>query len=584
MYCRKRSRWGNNPAALAFAVFECLCYNRSMNTQHSLRAILYARVSTEDQTEGPSLDQQIYACKEYAHRQKFRVVASYKEDYTGTSLDRPLLTQALRLLERDEADVLVVFHMDRLSRNYIDYLVLRDQLEQRGKVIHYVASGASQPGFSGLLTDSIMALMAHGERERIVERMRKGKDGRVQRGEIIIATVPYGYLKDTKKRLIPDPERATIIQQIFSWYAYGTEDQGPLMMEQISKRLQMMGIESPSARGWSPPTIRYILRNTAYAGQFFYGKTRRGKHGKREVQDKSDWIRVDVPALVDEQTFLIVQQRLQQNQQLSARNKKNEYLLSGHLRCARCGANFIGFTTGGSKKQNTTNSYYYCPGNVAYSYYKKDNEACLQKRIKARDIEPAILEVLAAFLKDDTLMHRAVENFYTEQENALQPRIDRLKLIEQKISDLSQGINRLVRRLSSLDDVDLIAAVENNLREMSAKLKLLKDEQERVKADMIILEQIPDMERFISQNLNLLRHRARNLSFQDFRDMLRILGITVIADVDELAGEICFDVELGFPSTASIDIKPSKWLKDNQDLIYLLIPQALLPNKKASHS
>ncbi len=94
------------------------------------RAINYARVSTPRQAELYSLDFQLAQEQTYAEETGLIVVAVMKDDQSGRKMDRDLL-------EADEADVLVTWKFDRLHRNYVNSVILRDRIRKAGKEIHY---------------------------------------------------------------------------------------------------------------------------------------------------------------------------------------------------------------------------------------------------------------------------------------------------------------------------------------------------------------------------------------------------------------------------------------------------------------
>src|SRR6185437_4003085 len=101
---------------------------------HSLRAIIYARVSTDRQEEeGSSLDVQVENCTGHAQSQHMAVVEMFREVFTGSLYrERPLLTKLRQMAQRKEFDVLLINTFDRLSRSQIHLAVLIDEMEHLG--------------------------------------------------------------------------------------------------------------------------------------------------------------------------------------------------------------------------------------------------------------------------------------------------------------------------------------------------------------------------------------------------------------------------------------------------------------------
>lgn len=102
-----------------------------MENDEGLRAVIYARVSTEEQEEGFSLEAQIDACRKFCELRKWRVVKIFKE--VGSAKDiakRGELKKAVELVKLGVADVLVAWDLDRVTRSLKDFLRLTDELEK----------------------------------------------------------------------------------------------------------------------------------------------------------------------------------------------------------------------------------------------------------------------------------------------------------------------------------------------------------------------------------------------------------------------------------------------------------------------
>lgn len=107
------------------------------------RAVLYARVSTPQQAKLYSLTYQLEQERQYTTEAGLSVVAELDEDKSGRKTDnRDKLEEACRLLEENEADVLVVWKFDRLHRNYVNSVLLRDRIRRAGKELHYAQTRA----------------------------------------------------------------------------------------------------------------------------------------------------------------------------------------------------------------------------------------------------------------------------------------------------------------------------------------------------------------------------------------------------------------------------------------------------------
>ncbi len=97
-----------------------------------MRAIIYARVSTEEQKKGYSIEAQIEACKKYCESVGWEIVGIKKDEgKSGTSIKkRKALKEAISLIKEGKADILVAHKLDRITRSVEDYLWLRKVLDK----------------------------------------------------------------------------------------------------------------------------------------------------------------------------------------------------------------------------------------------------------------------------------------------------------------------------------------------------------------------------------------------------------------------------------------------------------------------
>jgi site-specific DNA recombinase len=218
--------------------------DRGSNDENN-KALVYCRVSTQKQEdEGTSLDSQASACVEYAEKLGYNVARVTKEVYSGAELfDRPLLS-------RDRADIrarafhaVIVYAIDRLSRDIAHLAILSDEIERAGAKLIFVTEDLDNSP-EGKLMQSVKGYVAEVERQKIKERTLRGKLGRLQAGKIHgVGPELYGYRRDKERgvRVVYEPE-ARIVQQIFHWI--GVESAGSIT---VANRLTDNGVPSPWA-------------------------------------------------------------------------------------------------------------------------------------------------------------------------------------------------------------------------------------------------------------------------------------------------------------------------------------------------
>ena len=221
------------------------------------RAVIYARVSGNDRvrTGGENLQGQIRLCREYANKQGYHIITELAEDDRGASgatFDLPELSKALNMARASQFDILIVRELDRLSRDLAKQLIVEQELMHAGVSIEYVLYDFPDTP-EGRLNKNLRAMLAEYEREKITQRMTRGKKRKVESGEVLIAKrPPFGYKEkideNGRKTLEIDEEEAEIIRLMFQLYTVGNEEHGPLSIGAIARKLTDMGVATYSDR------------------------------------------------------------------------------------------------------------------------------------------------------------------------------------------------------------------------------------------------------------------------------------------------------------------------------------------------
>jgi site-specific DNA recombinase len=120
-----------------------------------MRAIIYARVSTDEQGDNFSLPSQINACRTYATERGMQVVAEIQEAQSGAVLERPGLARVRELARQRQIDAVITYSLDRLSRNVAHTLLLRDELTEAGVTLHTYTRGQASDTPEGRMFDTL---------------------------------------------------------------------------------------------------------------------------------------------------------------------------------------------------------------------------------------------------------------------------------------------------------------------------------------------------------------------------------------------------------------------------------------------
>ncbi len=163
-----------------------------------MRAIVYTRVSTDAQErDGTSLETQERACVQLATQRGWDVVRCIRDAASGGALERDGLEELRGMLRRGDADVVLAYAVDRLSRNQNHIGILFDEFEQAGIQMEFVTERFEDTAVGRFIL-AARAFIAEVEREKIAERTMRGKEERARSGRIPQATGRgfFGYRYD----------------------------------------------------------------------------------------------------------------------------------------------------------------------------------------------------------------------------------------------------------------------------------------------------------------------------------------------------------------------------------------------------
>jgi len=494
----------------------------------SKRAVLYARVSTDEQGKGFSLPTQLEACREYAEEHGFTVAGKFADEFTGTSLDRPGLDQLRDLIANDTIEAVIIYDLDRLSRRAIHQMLLEEEFARAGVETHYVL-GQYDNTPEGRLQKQIKGAIAEYERAKIEERLKRGLRGKARAGYVIVGhNRPYGYnvvREPHKAWLTINEEEAKVVKLIYRWYVYGDEENGPLPIRNIAKRLTDMKIptrsdkqgSSPKTLGygeWSASSVRCILSNETYCGTWHYCK-RLNVDGKPVKRPRKEWIPVEVPAIISKELWGVTQRQLRLNRERARRNTKHSYLLQGLLRCGQCGYRLLG---GGQTKTQTGKIYYYRCGKKNTIY---GDQRCRSRYVNSGVADTKVWEAVEAILLNPDALMVGLQQRQVEAERANQSLQERLELIRDGIADCERQLARLLDLYLSDRNFP-----EGLLEERRKALERQKAELEHERDDLAAkLKKHAVTDATIEEVKAFCEQVAKGLDNVDFGDRRRVLEL-----------------------------------------------------------
>jgi site-specific DNA recombinase len=245
----------------------------STNGHGPKRAILYARVSTDEQARsGYSLAQQIEALRAYAAREGYEVLEEVVDPgQSGTSLERPGMDRVRDLVAGGGVAVVLAQDRDRFAREPAYHYLLRREFEEHGTKIRAMNDrGDDTP--EGELTDGILDQLGKYERAKIVERSRRGKLRKAREGKVIATYRPtHGFcINATRDGYEVDEEKMAVVRRVFRMI--GAEGAG---IYGVHKTLERDGVPAPGGgKYWDKRAIRRWIVDDAYKPHTYQEVTR----------------------------------------------------------------------------------------------------------------------------------------------------------------------------------------------------------------------------------------------------------------------------------------------------------------------
>ena len=484
-----------------------------------VKAAIYCRVSTEDQEkEGTSLQTQLEACLDYCRQKGYAVSHRFSETYSGLTLDRPKLSELRDLIRTGDIDVIVIYCLDRLSRDPTHGVILTQELEKFNVTLEAVTETVDSTEL-GKLISYIRGFASKLEAEKIRERTMRGKLAHLKNGRLPQGTGIgiYGYKWDkaTGRRLIIDHETETV-RKIFSMAING------ISTNQIAISLNKSDARTKSGSLWYPLTVRRILNNRAYTGKTYFGQTKRVSKTKVEAQPEENWILLPdiTPPIITEEIFNQAQEALTNAKQSRPLKPNSPYLLTGFIRCSKCGSPVGGTTLSGKYK------YYQCRGARPTATRGK---ICDAGYIKADEAEGFVWERLVKLLSSPlTLLSMFTDMNYDSRRNIL-PMLDR------QIKQLRNKLKTYPTKEKNLYDLLLHESVTKDyILEAVNKLKQSQQEDERQLKQLLEFHKKSAQTQQITVKLTEFSDAIRNsfpgnISLEEKRAMLEALQVEILA-------------------------------------------------------
>ena len=521
----------------------------STTSSATVRAAIYARVSSDQQAREQTIHSQVAALRERVAGDGLALdeeLCFLDEGFSGSTLMRPALERLRDLAYVGGFQKLYVHSPDRLARRYAYQVLLVDELKKHGVELEFLNRAIGVSPEEDLLLQ-MQGMFAEYERAKIMERSRRGKRHAAGRGSVnVLGGAPYGYRYISKRDgggeasyEIHD-EQAAVVKQIFEWVG-----RDRISIGEVSRRLKVKAIPSATGKSWWDRTsIWAMLKNPAYQGSAAFGKTRVGprrsqlrklrgqtkpprRSGSTYDTEPSEQIAIPVPAIISEELFDAVQQQLAENR-LRGRERKRgaRYLLQGLLEFECCGYAYYGKRISShSARGKTPYAYYRCVGTDAYRFGGK--RVCHNKQVRTDKLDEAVWNDACQLLRHPALLRKEYQRRLAAPSSS-----DGEQLLAKQFSHAQRTVNRLIDAYADgvVDREEFEPRLQRARKRLSDLEKKIDAIQSQTREQSVLREALACLDSFsetMTTNLDQADWNTR-------REILRTLIERVVVEPDQL--------------------------------------------------
>ena len=420
-----------------------------------MKYFAYLRKSSEGEArQAQSIDTQKRIISEYALKNNL-TIASYVIETKSAKNDgnRPQFSQMIQRITDQEADGLIVAHIDRISRNGIESGLIT-KLFDSGLLKEIRTPSKTYSTMEDMLMLGIEFVFASDYSRRLSKRVKEGITTKLSKGEYS-APAPLGY-KNNHGNIIPDSKTQHFIKEAFELYATGTYS-----INQITEKLYSEGFRT--RRGGNKvykSVIHRILNNPVYYGVMI-------NKGKRYQGNFKPLISM---ALFNKVQFLL-------NGTHHTKKQKHNFLFNKYLTCEKCGCRI----TATLKKEKHT--YYYCTNG-------KHNCDQHSKYLTENIIDKLIGGVISDITLDKELANLSLNMYADELRKKSLNKIGESQIIIEQIDNLKKKENRLLDMYLNQDIAKQIyetkkSEIEENLEDLNTALKNSKNSNPEITLELL---------------------------------------------------------------------------------------------------
>jgi site-specific DNA recombinase len=503
---------------------------------------IYCRVSTDEQEDNTSLDEQEQTGRQFCKDHNYIVGMVHREVFSGFQYRERKKLGLMRERYRDgKIKGVVIRTLDRLSRSQVHSTILMEEMEHH-KVTLYCVKEAIDDTPMGKFTRMILSFVAEMEREKIMDRTMTGRINLAKQGAFKEGPKPlYGYMwHDPQKKdyRVIDEAQAEVCQWIHEEFDKGKG------LRTLLKEVQG---KDPS-RKWTRGAIHQILADPRRMGKDARAFTRHQKDAKKQFE-AVELPEGTYPEIIDSALFARNQARLGINRAEATRQCKEpeRFLLrAGYIKCEMCKCTMH---VNASKSRNAP--IYFC---------SDDGHS---NTVNAEKIDTLVWDYMIKLADEVELIERAIQlaTNHTASFWEIQAIEHSILTSQKKIGQYTEDIANPALKGSGRD------VILGLLSDEYANLQVKQEEKILVEAGIVDVAHLAVEAKKILAWCKTVKEARGDLSYQEKRDFLRILGIKVFIDKsDKRREDLAWRIEATLPEIQEL-IMSSTYKKDSADSV-----------------
>lgn len=481
--------------------------------------IIYSRKS-KFTGKGESVENQIEICKAYI-KSKFDInvkdediIIKQDEGFSGKNVKRPQFQEMMALVKEKQVKMIVVYKLDRLSRNVLDFCEMYNELEQYDTKFASVSESFDTTTSMGRAMLMITMTFAQLERETIAERIRDNMMELAKTGRWLGGNTPMGF--DSEKmeklningkkvslfRLSPIDDELEIIKLIYDKYL---ELKSLTTLETFLLNNNLKTRRECDFARWG---LKKILTNPVYAiadidmfnyfkdndmdifneenewdgtyGVMSYNKTSKTKTGSTKVKDKELWINAigKHKGIIKGKDWVEVQTLLTSNQNKAYRKPvKNNSILAGILRCEHCG-NLMRPKLKDTSLPNGDRKFNY----ICDLKMRSRGKQCNCPNVNGNEADKLVIDGIKQLAKPTSQFYQELAKVIKDENYGKNSQTNEIEVLEKKHNQNLASIKNYISRIEYVDE-ELFDDVQKKIKELKQKDKEVVAKLQELKAE-----------------------------------------------------------------------------------------------------